>query len=139
MSQRLAGSYSADRVECTIGLPSVLGAAVDIPGLPDGLAMPHAIDGRAADTFLTVAREVTTNSKATGSDGEVVVSESKNRSGSFTITVMSSSVSNTVLSAMLLLWESGVKFFFPVTVVDLDSFGTLYEADECWIQGWPGA
>ena len=138
MSQRLAGTYSADQVQITLGgLASLVGVAVDLPGLPNGLAIPHVIDGRAPDSFLTVAREVPTNSKTTGSDGEVIVNESKNRSGMFTITLMQSSVSNTVLSSILTLWESGVRFYFPVTVVDLESFGTIYEAENCWIQGWP--
>jgi hypothetical protein len=138
MSQRLAGTYSADRVQVSIGLAAILGQAVDV-GLPNGLSIPHVIDGYGTDAFLTVAREVATNSKTTGSDGEVIVQESRNASGMFGITLMQSSVSNTVLSSMLTLWESGVKFMFPMVVIDLDSFGTLYEADECWIQGWPEA
>lgn len=141
MSQRLAGTYSADRVLITIGLPviPIINTAVDVPGIPDGLALPHVLDGRGPDNFLTVSREVATNSKATGSDGEVVVAEAKNRSGMFAVTLMESSVSNVVLSAMLRLWESGVRFFFPLTVLDLDSAFTLYESDQCWIQGWPEA
>ncbi len=139
MSQRLAGSYQADRVEMTIGGPSLAGVAVAIPGLPNGLAFPHAIDGRGSDEFLNVSREVATNSKDTGSDGEATVQTSLNRSGMFSVTLKKSSLSNVVLSAMLLLWESGIRFYFPVTVVDQDSFGTLYEADQCWVQGWPAA
>jgi hypothetical protein len=139
MSQRLAGTYSADRVLITIdGLASIIGAEVPID-LPFGLTIPHAIDGIAADAFLTVAREVPTNSKTTGGDGEVTVNTSLNRSGSFTVTVSQSSLSNIVLSSMLTLWESGVRFFFPLTVVDLESFGTLYEAEQCYIAGWPEA
>lgn len=137
MSQRLAGSYSADQVQISIGgLSTILGVAVDLD-LPLGLAVPHIVDGRAPDAFLSVAREVPTNSKTTGSDGEVTVNESKNRSGTFTVTVTQSSTSNVVFSSMMTLWESGVRFFFPVTVIDLESFGTLYEAEQCYLQGWP--
>lgn len=138
MSQRVAGTYSPDRVSITIGLAAQLGNAVDVP-LPAGLALPHTVDGRGTDAFLSVAREVPSNSKTTGSDGEVVVSKALNVSGSFTITTMMSSVTNTVFSSMLALWESGVEFFFPITVIDLDSQGSLYEAEQCWIQGWPEA
>lgn len=138
MSQRLAGTYSADRIVMTIGLPVIplLNEAVDIPGLPDGLSIPHTIDGRGPDAFLTVGREVPTNSKTTGSDGEVIVQESKNRSGMYALTLQVSSLSNTVLSSMLTLWESGTRFFFPFTVLDLDSPGTLFGSQETWIQGW---
>ena len=141
MSQRLAGPYSADRVIMTIGLPvtPLLNEAVDIPGLPDGLSIPHTLDGRGPDSFLTVAREVATNSKSTGSDGEVIVQESKNRSGMFAVTLQVSSLSNTVLSSMLVLWESGVRFFFPFTVLDLDSPGTTFGTQAAYIQGWPEA
>jgi hypothetical protein len=97
------------------------------------------VDGRGTDAFLSVAREVPSNSKTTGTDGEVVVSKAKNVSGTFTITTMMSSASNTVFSSILALWESGTEFFFPITVIDLDSVGTLYEAEKCWIQGWPEA
>lgn len=137
MSQRLAGTYSADQVLMTIGgLSSIIGAEVSID-LPFGLTIPHAIDGRAPDAFLTVGREVPVNSKTTGADGEVTVNTSLNKSGQFTVTVSQSSLSNIVLSSMMTLWESGVRFFFPLTVVDLESFGTLYEAEQCYIQGWP--
>ena len=140
MSNRVAGSYTANRVEISLGLPVLPGGqAVEIPGLPPGLTLPHTVDGRATDAFLSVTRETPTNSKVTGSDGEVIVAESLNRSGQFAITLQVSSLTNIVLSSMLALWESGTKFFFPVTVIDLDSFGSLYEANECWIQGWPEA
>jgi len=138
MSQRRAGSYSPDLVSITLGAPTLLGAAVSV-ALPNGLAIPHVVDGRGPDAFLSVARETASNSKSTGADGEVTISESKNRSGMFTITLTQSSTTNIVLSAMLALWETGVKFYFSITVIDLESFGSLYEADECWIQGWPEA
>ena len=136
MSNRLAGTYSADRIVMTIGLPvlPLLNTVVAIP-LPSGLSVPHTIDGRA-DSFLTVGREVPTNSKTTGVDGEVVIAESKNRSGAYALTLQVSSLSNTVLSTMLTLWESGVRFVFPFTVIDLDSPGTIFGSEETWIQGW---
>jgi hypothetical protein len=135
MSQRLAGPYSPDRVQITIGLP------VPFPTieLPDGLAIPHVLDGRNSDNFLTVARTNPVNTEQAGADGEIIVIQSKVVSGAFNITLLDSSVSNIILSAMLTVWENGVRFFFPVTVIDLDSAGTLYEGDKCWIEGWPEA
>jgi hypothetical protein len=142
MSQRLAGPYSPDRVQITIGDPVLfgLGAAAQLAlPLPDGLAVPHTIDGRNSDSFLTVARAVVVNTEMVGADGEVIPIQSKNAVGMFNITLLDSSVSNVVLSAMLTVWESGVRFFFPVTVIDLDSAGTLFEGEQCWIEGWPEA
>jgi hypothetical protein len=135
MSQRLAGPYSPDRVQITIGLPVPFPA---IP-LPDGLAIPHTLDGRNTDNFLTVARTNPVNTEQVGADGEVIVIQSKAVTGAFNVTLMDSSVSNIILSAMLAVFESGVRFFFPVTVIDLDSAGTLYEGEQCWIEGWPEA
>lgn len=138
MSQRLARSYSPDRVEISLGLPSLGGQTVPIE-IPNGLALPHIVDGRAGDGFLTIAREVPSNSKQTGADGEVIRVRARNVSGTFTVVTMISSTTNIVLSSLLAADETidGTEFYFPVTVRDLDDSGSLYEADQCWVQGWP--
>ena len=137
MSNRLAGSYSPDRVEVSIGLPKLIGGqsvSIDIPG---GLSLPHIVDGRAGDGFFTIGREVALTSKTTGADGEVIAVESKNKSGTLQIVTLGSSTTNTVLSSLLAAWENGIRAYFPITVTDLDDSGSLYEDEQCWIEGWP--
>ena len=139
MSQRLSGAYSPDRVECSIGLPQLFNGQTTSIDIGNGLTLPHIVDGRAGDGFLTVAREVPSNSKTTGADGEVLVAKARNISGSFTIVTMLGSSTNVVLSALLAAWEDDAipDFYFPVTVRDLDDSGSLYEAEQCYVQGWP--
>ena len=135
MSQQTKGPYSADQVAILIGNP--LGGVIP---LPEGLSLGHTITGRGTDAFLSVAREGPVTTKTVGADGEAAPSIAKNASGSFTITVLQTSVSNTILSSILTAWENEVaRFYFPVTVVDTSSQGSLYEAEQCWIQGWPEA
>ena len=62
-------------------LANTLADLIDIP-IPNGLALPHIVDGRAGDGFLTIAREVPSNTKTTGADGEVIKTKSRNASGS---------------------------------------------------------
>lgn len=85
-----------------------------------------------ADTFVSAEREENAYTKRTGADGEVARVRSRNRSGSVTITLMATSASNDILSALARLDEEtgqGVGEFMMK-----DTLGrTLIAAPNAWV------
>ena len=63
------------------------------------------MSGFADGTFVMVSRDEDIFSKVSGADGEVSRAKSNNRSGSLTLTLMQTSMSNDVLSAIAVLDE----------------------------------
>ena len=91
------------------------------------------ITGYAEDTFLSIERASDAFEKVVGADGEVARSASADRSGMITITLLQTSSSNDILSALQTADEISLAGKFPVMVKD--TFGTsLYLAGTAWIQ-----
>lgn len=90
------------------------------------------VTGYMSGTFITAQREVDTYSKMTGNDGEVCRTKSANRSGEIVLTLLQTSQSNDLLSALQIADEVSGKGKFPVMIKDL--FGkTLVSGAECWL------
>lgn len=97
----------------------VVGAAV-MSGFTDG-------------TFVEVARDEATWTKAVGADGTVTRGKTNNRSGTVTITLKQSSPSNDVLSALLISDELTSLTVFPILIKDL-SGTSIYFSAQGWVQ-----
>lgn len=93
----------------------------------------QAIVGYSDGTFISTARTEDAFSMRTGSDGHVVRSRNRNRTGSVTITLLPSSPSNDVLSAIALADEQGGAGVFPLFIKDL-SGTTLATAPNAWVR-----
>jgi hypothetical protein len=132
------GSYDPSQVSVSIGLPvGPLGVAVTIPNLPPGLAIPWILGGWAPDSFVMAERAEDAVTSITGADGETCDSVSANENGSITLTLMDSSVSNTVLSLLLKAFTNRltpVRFVFPVTITDASSLTTVAFSQYCTVR-----
>ena len=94
------------------------------------------MSGYADGTFINVSRDENAFTKVTGADGEVGRSKSNNRSGSLTLTLMQTSMSNDILSAIALLDEVSNAGVVPVLVKEIGT-DTILMAGEGWIQKMP--
>lgn len=91
------------------------------------------ITGFAEDSFLSVERASDAFTKVVGADGEVARTASADRSGMITLTLIQTSASNDILSALQLADEISLAGKFPVMVKD--NLGTsLYISGTAWIQ-----
>lgn len=93
------------------------------------------ISGYASGTFVSISSEAPLYNPTVGADGEVSRSRSNNRSGTLTLTLLQTSASNDVLSALAAadeLTDGGcVPFFLK------DSRGRTLVTAQCWIQQYP--
>ena len=91
------------------------------------------ITGYAESTFCSVERNSDAFTTIVGANGEVTRTASADRSGSITLTLIQTSPSNDVLSALQVSDELTLSGKFPVLVKD--GFGSsIYEASTAWIQ-----
>lgn len=98
------------------------------------------VDGFADGTFLSVEQNEDSFTLQVGTDGESVRSKSNNRSGRATFTLMQSSATNDLLSALHTLDIStpngdGIG---PLLIKDL-SGRSIYTAEKSWIVKPPAA
>lgn len=96
------------------------------------------MSGFADGTFVTVARDEDAFAKVSGADGEVSRAKSNNRSGSLTLTLMQTSMSNDVLSAIALLDEISNTGVVPVLVKEIGT-STILMSGEGQIKKIPDA
>ena len=106
-------TYSSKKV-------SVIVAGIIVTGLADG-------------TFVMAERETDSFTKVVGADGEIARSASANRSGTITITLMQTSTSNDLLSALYIADEATLSSKFPVIITDNNGTTKVF-SDTCWIQ-----
>lgn len=90
------------------------------------------LTGFADGTFITVSRNEDTFALAVGSDGEAARSASSNRSGRVTLTLMQTSASNDILSALAATDERTNQGTGALMVKDA-SGRTVVLAAEAWI------
>lgn len=91
------------------------------------------ISGFAEDTFINVERDSDAFTKIVGADGEVSRSASADLSGTITITLMGTSASNDILSALAAVDQLSLSGEFPVLIKD-NQGSTLHTAPSAWIQ-----
>jgi len=96
------------------------------------------MSGFADGTFVIVSRDEDIFSKISGADGEVSRAKSNNRSGSLTLTLMQTSMSNDVLSAIAVLDEISNAGIVPVLVKEIGT-STILMAGEGWVKKMPDA
>jgi hypothetical protein len=90
------------------------------------------ITGFAEDSFLSIERSSDAFVKVVGADGEVARTASADKSGTITITLLQSSSSNDVLSALQAADEISLTGKFPLLIKD--HFGTsIHEASTAWV------
>lgn len=91
------------------------------------------ISGFAEDTFVNVERDSDAFTKVVGADGEVSRTASADLSGTITITLLGTSASNDILSALAVADALSLSGQFPILIKD--ELGTsLHTAAEAWIQ-----
>ena len=95
-----------------------------------------AISGYADGTFISVEREEQSFTKVVGADGTTSRAKSNNRSGSLTLTILQTSPSNDVLSALLAQDELNNDAVVPVLIKDNTGKSRLFSATG-WVQGMP--
>lgn len=103
------------------------------PGLVVVSIGGNIISGFADGTFISVERTSDSFSKQVGADGEVTRVRSRDRSGSITLTLMASSLSNDILTALHKLDELSGTGVVPFLLKDLAGT-TLVAAQSCWIR-----
>ena len=94
------------------------------------------MSGLADGTFVIVSRDEDIFSKVSGADGEVSRAKSNNRSGSLTLTLIQTSMSNDVLSAIAVLDEISNTGIVPVFVKEIGT-STILMAGEGWVKKMP--
>jgi hypothetical protein len=95
------------------------------------------LQGFAPGTFVKPSRDEDAVSKTTGADGEVVRVRNRNRGGSVTVTLLQSSASNDVLSAMANLDENGLPGGVGALLVKDNTGRALYSAEAAWVKKQP--
>ncbi len=94
------------------------------------------ITGFAEDTFVSVERDADAFTKVVGASGEVARSASADLSGTITLTLLGTSASNDILSALAIADQVSLSGEFPVLIKD--EFGTsLHTAPSAWIMKQP--
>jgi structural protein KPP10_ORF10 len=117
MTQRLA-LYDADQV------------TVSINGIP--------ISGYADGEFLSIEPEADNFSDVVGSDGEVARSKTNDRRATVTLTLLQTSASNALLSALANLDKAAPGGLGVGALLVRDRQGTaIFSAAECWISKEP--
>lgn len=93
----------------------------------------HVVSGKADGTFVTIARNNQSWNLAVGSDGEGARAKSNDKSGTVTVTVMQSSITNDLFSGFSLADELNGDGVGALLVKDR-SGRTLCAAETAWIQ-----
>lgn len=93
----------------------------------------NIMSGYADGTFISVERDENSFTKHVGTDGDVSRSKTSNKSGTMTLTLAQTSLSNDILSALHLADELSNNGVVPVMIKD-NSGTTLLFAGESWIQ-----
>lgn len=96
----------------------------------------NQITGFADGEFVNVERDEDTFTKVVGADGEVSRSKSNNRSGTLTLTLLQTSASNDILSAIMIADELSNSGIVPVYIKDTLGTSVLF-AGEGWIMKPP--
>ena len=91
------------------------------------------IQGLAPDTFCSVERSNQSFNVSVGADGESARAKTNDKSGTVTITLIQSSASNDLLSALCVTDELSGDGVGPLLIKDLNGT-TLIAAESCWIQ-----
>lgn len=89
--------------------------------------------------FLSIEQAEAIYTKKVGADGEVTRSRTNDNSATCTITLMSTSDSNTYLGALTnagILAKNGADIG-AFLVRDRVSGVCMYAADKCWVAAWP--
>lgn len=96
------------------------------------------ITGFADGTFVKISYDEDAFTKTTGADGETARSKSNNRGGAIELTLMQSSSSNDILSALAERDRIASDGVFPALVED--ALGTsLYATAGAWVKKHPDA
>ena len=98
----------------------------------EGVQMSGFVEG----SFITVARNEDAWSLQVGTDGEGTRSKSNNKSGRITFTLMQSSDSNAIMSALALRDEVSNSGAVPVLLKD-NSGDSLYMCETAWVVKFP--
>lgn len=96
----------------------------------------NQIAGFADGEFINVERDENTFSKVVGADGEVSRAKSNNRSGILTLTLLQTSASNDILSAIMIADELTNSGIIPIYIKDSLGTSTLFSG-EGWVQKPP--
>lgn len=99
---------------------SIIFAGIPFEGLADG-------------TIVTVARNNPSFTDTTGSDGEGARAASNDKSGTITVTLLQTSITNDFLSAHARLDEATKEGAAPLLVKD-NSGRTVAQAETAWIE-----
>ena len=99
--------------------------AVIVAGIPVG--------GFADGTFITAARDNPAFTNGSGADGEGWRAKSNDKTGTVTMTLLQTSLSNDALSALAALDEASGDGVGPLLIKD-NSGRTLLAAQTCWIE-----
>lgn len=100
------------------------------------IVLGNIISGFAAGTFIVASREVDAFTKILGGDGEVARTQSANRSGEVTITLLQTSGSNDILSAIAVADELAGTGIGPIIIKDTGGSTVLFSG-EGWIRKQP--
>lgn len=90
------------------------------------------MQGLADGTFLNIVPNADDFTKVVGADGNVARSKSNDASFRVTLTLMQTSASNDVLSALRRSDKIANAGIVPIQVKDLGG-RTLFSAPECWV------
>ena len=96
------------------------------------------MSGFAEGSFITVSRNADAWSLQVGADGEGTRSKSNNKSGRIAFTLMQSSDSNVIMSALALRDEVTSSGAVPVLLKD-NSGDSLYMCETAWVVKFPDA
>ena len=94
------------------------------------------MQGFADGTFVTVNRLNDSYSRHAGADGEVARAKSNDRRGEMTLTLAQTSLSNDILSGILVLDEKRNRGVVPIAVKDLSGTTTFFSGTG-WIRKPP--
>lgn len=94
------------------------------------------MSGYAEGTFISIDRDADMWSKQIGASGEGARTKSNDRSGKITLTLMKTSDSNQVLSALALIDEQSNGGAVPVVVEEVGT-KNVYVCETAWIKKMP--
>ena len=93
----------------------------------------HVVQGFADGTFVSVSRANDTFTGTSGASGEYARAKSNDRSGTFTVTLLQTSTSNSVLQGFATADELSNSGTFPVLIKD-NNGADIFSGEICWIQ-----
>lgn len=93
----------------------------------------HIASGYADGTFIAIDRSVDQFQVVVGADGEAARAASADKSGTITVTVLQTSLTNDFLSSALLADENTNLNTFPILIKDING-RTLVQCAEAWVK-----